>query len=102
MERTGGKTDFQESFHLDQFNGLMAGTFDHYRTGIADLIGLPQEGDAFALELLNPSVEIEHAEPHMIYQMTTRGGERPVALVWIPVHRHITEAHATSRTAIGT
>ncbi len=71
MERTGGRTDFQESFHLDQFNGLMAGTFDHYRAGIADLIGLPQEGDAFALELLNPSVEIEHAEPHMIYQMAT-------------------------------
>ena len=101
VEWTDGKTGFQGLFHFDQFDGLMAGAFDHNRADIADLIGLPQEGDAFALEFFNPSVEIGHAEPYMIYQMATRGGERPVALVWIPVHRHVTEAHTTSRTSIG-
>ena len=45
-------------FHLDQLQGFAARAFDHHGARVAERVGLFEEFDALAAQLLDPRVEI--------------------------------------------
>src|SRR5665213_4533826 len=71
-------------FDLDEFDGFMAGTFDHGGAGVPQAVGLFQEGDVFRFQLGDPGVEVGDAEADMVDQVTAAGRQRRGSLVGIP------------------
>ena len=79
----------------------MAGAFDHCGAGVAQLVGLFKESNAFAFELGRPGIETSDAQADMIHQVAARALQRPTALVGIRVHRHTAETDTCGRGAVG-
>src|SRR6202041_2093333 len=85
--------------NLHQLQRFLARAFDHHGSCVSELVGAVEEFDAFALELVDPGVEVADAEPDMVLELAERADQRLAALVGVPHHRHAAEFDPGPRSA---
>ena len=56
-------------FDLYQLQGFAARAFDHNGTGVAENVGLFEEGHVFTAQFVDPGVEIGDAQRDVILQL---------------------------------